>query len=64
MRGLGASADDSKDRGSYADGSAMFDTTYDYSTVGLGPIACNVNLGTGSLVKPTVEHVGRCVPRR
>lgn len=64
MRGLGASADDRKDRGNYADGSNVFDTTYDYSTVGLGPLACNVNVGTGNAVKPTVEHVGRCLPTR
>lgn len=64
MRGLGASADDRKDRGNYADGSTVFDTTYDYSTVGLGPLACNMNLGSGTVVKPTVEHVGRCLPTR
>lgn len=64
MRGLGASADDRKDRGNYADGSHVFDTTYDYSTVGLGPLACNINIGNGSVVKPTVEHVGRCLPTR
>ena len=64
MRGLGASADDRKDRGNYADGSNVFDTTYDYSTVGLGPLACNMNLGTGNAVKPTIAHVGRCLPTR
>ena len=64
MRGLGASADDRKDRGNYADGSKVFDTTYDYSTVGLGPLACNMNLGTGNVVKPNVDHVGRCLPNR
>ena len=64
MRGLGASADDRKDRGNYADGSNVFDTTYDYSTVGLGPLACNINVGTGNAIKPTVDHVGRCLPTR
>ena len=57
MRGLGASADDRRDRGNYADGSTVFDTIYDYSTVALGPLACNVNLGTGGTVKPVVSHV-------
>jgi hypothetical protein len=64
MRGLGASADDRQERGNYADGSNVFNTTYDYSTVGLGPLARNVNLGIGNAIKPTVEHVGRCLPTR
>lgn len=58
------STGDRKDRGNYADGSTVFDTIYDYSAVGLGPLACNVNLGMGSVVKQTVEHVGHCSPRR
>lgn len=64
MRGLGASADDRRDRGNYADGSSVGDTIYDYSVVALGPLACNINLGLGSSVKPTTEHVGRCLPLR
>lgn len=64
MRGLGASADDRRDRGNYADGSSVGDTIYDYSVVALGPLACNMNLGVGSSVKPTTEHVGRCLPLR
>ena len=64
MSALGASSEDKRDRGNYADGSTVFDTVYDYSTVGLGPLACNANLGTGNAEKPTVEHVSRCVPRR
>ena len=58
MRGLGASADDRGDRGNYADGSITFDTIYDYSSVALGPLACNMNEGLGTALKPTTEHVG------
>ena len=64
MRGLGASADDRRDRGNYVDGSNVFNTTYDFSTVALGPLACNANVGTGCTVKPMVEHVKRCLPIR
>ena len=64
MRGLGASVDDRRDRGNYADGSVVFDTIYDYSTVALGPLACNVNVGVGNTIKPTTQHVGRCLPVR
>ena len=64
MRGLGASSDDRKDRGNYADGSNVYDTVYDYSTVALGPLACNMNLGAHGTVKPMVDHVGRCLPAR
>ena len=64
MRGLGASSDDRRDRGNYADGSNVYDTVYDYSTVALGPLACNVNLGAQGTVKPRVNHVGRCLPNR
>ena len=35
MRGLGASADDRKDRRNHADGSNVFSTTHDYSTFGM-----------------------------
>jgi hypothetical protein len=64
MRGLGASSDDRSDRGNYADGSNVYDTVYDYSTVALGPLACNMNLGAQGTVKPKVDHVGRCLPTR
>ena len=64
MRGLGASADDRRDRGNYADGSVVFDTIYDYFTVALGPLACNVNVGVGNSIKPTALHVERCLPAR
>ena len=64
MRGLGASADDRRDRGNYADGSTVFDTVYDYSTVAIGPLACNMNVGVGTSIKPTTEHVGRYLPAR
>jgi hypothetical protein len=64
MRGLGASSDDRRDRGNYADGSNVYDTVYDYSTVALGPLACNMNLGIEGTVKPMVDHVGRCLPTR
>ena len=59
MSALGASSEDKRDRGNYADESTVFDTVYDYSNVGLGPLACNANLGTGNAEKPTVEHVSR-----
>ena len=64
MRGLGASSDDRKDRGNYAHGSNVYDTVYDYSTVALGPLACNMNVGAQGTVKPMVGHVGRCLPTR
>ena len=64
MRGLGASSDDRRDRGNYADGSKVYDTVYDYSTVALGPLACNVNVGVQGTVKPLIDHVGRCLPAR
>ena len=64
MRGLGDSADDRRDRGNYADGSNVFNTIYDYSTVALGPLACNTNLGMGGAVKPMIEHIKRCLPTR
>ena len=64
MRGLGASADDRRDRGNYADGSTVCDCIYDYSTVGMGPLACNVNVGVGNSVKLKVERVARCLPAR
>ena len=64
MRGLGASSDDRKDRGNYADGSKVYDTVYDYSTVALGPLACNMNVGLQGTVKPMADHVGRCLPTR
>ena len=64
MRGLGASSDDHRDRGNYADGSNVYDTIYDYSSAALGPLACNVNLGAQGIVKPLVDHVRRCLPTR
>jgi hypothetical protein len=64
MRGLGASSDDRRDRGNYSDGSKVFDTIYDYAAVALGPLACNLNVGVQGMVKPSVEHVGRCLPTR
>jgi hypothetical protein len=45
-------------------GSNVCDTVYDYSTVALGPLACNMNLGAQGTVKPKVDHVGRCLPTR
>ena len=64
LRGLGASADDQRDRGNYADGSVVCDTIYDYSTVALGPLECTVNVGVGNSIKPTALHVERCLPAR
>ena len=64
MRGLGASSDDRRDMGNYADGSNVYNTIYDYTTAALGPLACNVNLGAQGTVKPLVDHVGRCLPAR
>ena len=63
-RGLGASADDCRDRGNYADGSNVFNAICDYSTVALGPLACNTNFGMGGAVEPMIEHVKRCLPTR
>jgi hypothetical protein len=37
---------------------------YDYSTVAIGPLACNMNLGVQGTVKPMVDHVGRCLSTR
>ena len=64
MRELGASSDDRRDRGNHADGSKVYDTVFDNSTVAQGPLACNMNLGVQGTVKPMIDHVERCLPIR
>lgn len=58
MRAQGASEDDRRDRGSYAPGSQVMNSTYDYA-VGLGPLASNSLQGG---YKPTLDHVKRLIP--
>ena len=58
MRALGVSEDDRRDRGNYAPGSQVMNSTYDYAD-GLGPSAAN-SLGGG--YKPTLKDVKRLIP--
>ena len=58
MRANGASEDDRRDRGNYAPGSQVMNTTYDYST-GLGPLASNSLPGAQ---QPTVTDIQRILP--
>jgi hypothetical protein len=58
MRAAGATEDDRRDRGNYAPGSQVMNTTYDYAT-GLGPLASN-SLPGG--YRPTIEDVRRLIP--
>jgi hypothetical protein len=60
MRAQGATEDDRRDRGNYAAGSQVVNTTYDYAT-GLGPLASN-NLEGGR--KPTLTDLKRLIPAR
>lgn len=58
MRANGASEDDRRDRGNYAPGSQVMNSTYDYVT-GLGPLASNSLPGA---CQPTVTDLQRIVP--
>ena len=58
MRALGASEDDRRDRGNYAPGSQVMNSTYDYAD-GLGPSASN-SLAGG--YKPSLKDVKRLLP--
>ena len=60
MRSLGSTEDDRKDRGNYAPGSQVMNTTYDYAT-GLGPLAAN-SIAGGQ--KPSVTDVRRLLPAK
>ena len=60
MRANGASEDDRRDRGNYAPGSQVMNTTYDYVT-GLGPLAPNSLLGAQ---QPTVTDLQRILPAK
>jgi hypothetical protein len=53
MRAQGVTEDDRRDRGNFAAGSQVMNTTYDYAT-GLGPLASN-NLEGGR--EPTLTDV-------
>lgn len=59
MRALGASEDDRRERGMFAVGSTVMNTTYDYAVTGLGPSASN-SLEGGH--KPTLNDIKRLVP--
>jgi hypothetical protein len=59
MRALGASEDDRRERGMFAVGSTVMNTTYDYAVTGLGPSASN-SLEGGR--KPTVNDLKRLIP--
>jgi hypothetical protein len=58
MRALGASEDDRRDRGNYAPGSQIMNSTYDYAD-GLGPSAASGLVGG---YKPTLKDVKRLIP--
>lgn len=60
MRSLGSTEDDRRDRGNYAPGSQVMNTTYDYAT-GLGPLAAN-SIAGGQ--KPSVTDVKRLLPAK
>lgn len=60
MRATGASEDDRRDRGGYADGSQLIHTTYNYAT-GLGPLAAS---GLEDAVVPGLIDVLRLIPAR
>lgn len=60
MRAAGAPEDDRRDRGNYAPGSQVMNSTYDYAT-GLGPLAAN-SLSGGWV--PSLEHVRRLIPAK
>jgi hypothetical protein len=59
MRALGASEDDRRERGNFALGSTVMNSTYDYAVTGLGPSASN-SLEGGH--KPTLNELRRMVP--
>ena len=58
MRANGVSEDDRRDRGNYAPGSQVMNSTYDYVT-GLGPLASNSLPGA---CQPTVIDLQRVIP--
>ena len=58
MRANGASEGDRRDRGNYAPGSQVMNSTYDYVT-GLGPLASNSLPGA---CQPTVTDLQSIVP--
>jgi hypothetical protein len=60
MRAQGATEDDRRDRGNYAAGLQVMNTTYDCAT-GLGPLVSN-NLEGGR--EPTLTDVKRLIPAR
>jgi hypothetical protein len=59
MRALGASEFDRAERGNFAVGSDVINSTYDYAVTGLGPSASN-SLEGGH--KPTINDLWRLVP--
>ena len=60
MRALGASEEDTKDRGGYASGSRVMAYTYDYSSAGHGPLSSNA-LNGGA--RPDVQDILRFIPQ-
>ena len=58
MRVNGMSEDDRRDRGNYAPGSQVMNTTYDY-VKGLGPLVSNSSPGA---CEPTVTDIQRILP--
>ena len=58
MRANGVSEDDRRDRGNYAPGSQVMNSTYDYAT-GLGPLASNSLPGAQV---PTIIDIQRILP--
>jgi hypothetical protein len=59
MRALGASEDDRRERGNFAEGPTVMNSTYDYAVTGLRPSASNSLERAG---KPTINDLRRLVP--
>ena len=58
MRATGATEDDRRDRGNYAPGSQVMNSTYDYA-IGLGPLASNSLTGG---YRPDLQDLRRLIP--
>ena len=60
MRALGASKEDTRDRGGYASGSRVMTYIYDYSSADHGPLSSNALNGGG---RPDVQDILRFIPQ-
>ena len=59
MRATGASVEDMRDRGNYAEGSLVMNRVYDYSAAGHGPLSSNSLEGGPAL---TIEDIKLYLP--